>query len=396
MAVSDFMSKINLITLTLSMLFLYPLVKGFLFKFSSYGLKGDVEVTNKNVSFVISLILGVYMGKKVFILHEEVLYKAMFDLLPQNFIKFIEGNTLFVYAVIMPVLVFLLYKLFVFILNALSTITIIPLIDSIERFLLTKKNMLKRAAGAAFQIPKAVCYVILAAFAINLFSLAIPNEKMGKQLETSALYSQICKSIIIPVTNTKLAKQMPDILNNSFKVVIKDSATGQELLPNQTGGTVVYYNGVTLAEGVRSNAQINEFSRKLVSHETDVYGKAEVLYGWVGNNINYDYEKATKVLNNDFDVKSGAIPAYETEKGICFDYACLYVAMCRANNIKVRIITGEGFNGVSWVSHAWNQVYVPERDEWINVDTTFYKGGNYFDSARFDVDHTSDEIAGEW
>jgi hypothetical protein len=62
----------------------------------------------------------------------------------------------------------------------------------------------------------------------------------------------------------------------------------------------------------------------------------------------------------------------------------------------VRIITGEGFNGVSWVSHAWNQVYIPERDEWINVDPTFYKGGNYFDSIRFEVDHESDEIAGEW
>ncbi|HEY5575401.1 MAG TPA: transglutaminase-like domain-containing protein [Clostridiaceae bacterium] len=390
------MSKINLITLTLSLLFLYPLVKGFLFKFSSYGLKGDVETTNKNISFVMSLILGVYLGKKIFILHEEVLYKTIFDIFPQNFIKFIEGNTLFVYAVIMPVLVFFLYKLFVILLNALSTITIFPLIDSIERVLFTKKNMLKRAAGAAFQIPKAVCYVILAAFAINFLSFTIPNEKLDKHLETSGLYNEICRGIIIPVTNTKLAKQMPEILNNSFKIVIKDSATGKESLPNQAGDTVVYYNGVTLAEGVKSDSQLNEFSRKLASQETDVYGKSEVLYGWVGNNINYDYEKATKVLNNDFSVKSGAIPAFETGKGICFDYACLYVAMCRANNIKVRIITGKGFNGVSWVSHAWNQVYIPERDEWINVDTTFYKGGNYFDSKRFNADHESSEIAGEW
>jgi len=390
------MSKINLITLTLSLLFLYPLVKGFLFKFSSYGLKGDVETTNKNISFVMSLILGVYLGKKIFILHEEVLYKTIFDIFPQNFIKFIEGNTLFVYAVIMPVLVFFLYKLFVILLNALSTITIFPLIDSIERVLFTKKNMLKRAAGAAFQIPKAVCYVILAAFAINFLSFTIPNEKLDKHLETSGLYNEICRGIIIPVTNTKLAKQMPEILNNSFKIVIKDSATGKESLPNQAGDTVVYYNGVTLAEGVKSDSQLNEFSRKLASQETDVYGKSEVLYGWVGNNINYDYEKATKVLNNDFSVKSGAIPAFETGKGICFDYACLYVAMCRANNIKVRIITGKGFNGVSWVSHAWNQVYIPESDEWINVDPTFYKGGNYFDSISFKADHESSEIAGEW
>ncbi|MBP1743348.1 MAG: putative rane-bound protein with a transglutaminase domain [Firmicutes bacterium] len=390
------MFEINLITLMFFLLFLYPLIKGFLFKFSSYGLKGDVEATNKNISFVISLILGVYMGKKIFIFHEEGLYSEIFSLLPQSFVLFIEGNTLFVYAVIMPVLILLLYKIFLLVLNFISAIIIFPLIDSIERFLFTRKNMLKRAAGAAFQIPRAACYVLLAAFTINIFSLVVPNEKLDKQLEKSGLYNQICKGIIIPVTNSQLAKQMPEILNNSFKIVIKDSGTGEVTRADQSGNTIVYYNGVTLAEGVRSNAQINEYARNLASQEESAYGKAEVLYGWVGNNITYDYEKATKVLNNDFEVESGAIPAFETGKGICFDYACLYVAMCRANNIKVRIVTGEGFNGVSWVSHAWNQVYIPERGEWINVDPTFYKGGNYFDSIRFELDHEYGEIAGEW
>ncbi|KAJ49331.1 membrane-bound protein [Clostridium tetanomorphum DSM 665] len=70
--------------------------------------------------------------------------------------------------------------------------------------------------------------------------------------------------------------------------------------------------------------------------------------------------------------------------------------MCRANNLKVRLITGQGFNGVSWVSHAWNQVYIAEENKWINVDTTFYKGGNYFNSKRFDLDHKDSSIAGEW
>jgi hypothetical protein len=390
------MFKINPITIMLILLFMYPLAKGFLFKFSSYGLKGDVEATNKNVSFVISLFLGVYLGKKVFILHGEGIYNAIYGVLPQGVVGFIEGNPLVVYAVVIPLIVFLLYKLSFFILNALCVILVYPLIDSIERLLFTSKGILKRAAGAAFQVPRGICYVILAAFAINLFSMVVPNEKLDKQLEGSVLYKQICKGIIIPVTNSQLARQMPEILNNSFKIVMKDSGTGEITHAKSTGNTIIYYNGVTLAEGIRSNSEINQFARNLASGETTAYGKAEVLYSWVGSNITYDYDKATKVLNNDFDVESGAIPAYDTRKGICFDYACLYAAMCRANNIKVRIITGEGFNGVSWVSHAWNQVYIPEKDEWINVDTTFYKGGNYFDSMRFELDHESGEIAGEW
>ena len=393
------MLEINPITLMFLLIFLYPLVKGFLLKFSSYGLKGDVESTNKNISFVAALILGVYEGKKVFIFHEGGLYSVIFSLLPQSFVTFIDGNTLFVYAIIIPVLILILYKVLLVILNFISGLIIFPLIDSIEQFLFTKKNLLKRTAGAAFQIPRAVCYVLVAAFAINIFSIAVPNEKLDKQLEKSGLYNQICKGIIIPVTNSQLAKQMPEILNNSFKIVIKDTGTGEITNAGQnsgTSGTIVYYNGVTLAEGVRANTQINEFARNLAGQEASVYGKAEVLYSWVGDNVTYDYEKATKVLNNDFDVESGAIPAFETGKGICFDYACLYAAMCRANNINVRIITGEGFNGVSWVSHAWNQVFIPERGEWVNVDPTFYKGGNYFDSIRFELDHEYGEIAGEW
>lgn len=390
------MFDINPITLMFLLIFLYPLVKGFLFKFSSYGLKGDVEATNKNISFVAALILGVYAGKKVFIFHEGGLYSVIFGLLPQSFVAFIDGNTLFVYAVILPVMILIIYKVLLAILNFISGLIIFPLIDSIERFLFTKKNILKRTAGAAFQVPRAACYVLVAAFAVNIFSIAVPNEKLSKQLEKSGVYNQICKGIIIPVTNSQLAKQMPEILNNSFKIVIKDTGTGEATNASQNSGTIVYYNGVTLAEGVRANAQINEFARNLASQEASVYGKAEVLYSWVGDNITYDYDKATRVLNNDFDVESGAIPAFETGKGICFDYACLYAAMCRANNINVRIITGEGFNGVSWVSHAWNQVYIPERGEWINVDPTFYKGGNYFDSIRFELDHEYGEVAGEW
>ncbi len=70
--------------------------------------------------------------------------------------------------------------------------------------------------------------------------------------------------------------------------------------------------------------------------------------------------------------------------------------MCRANNIKVRLVTGDGFNGANWVSHAWNQVYISDLNQWINVDTTFAKGGNYFNNKMFDLDHKNANIIGEW
>ena len=82
--------------------------------------------------------------------------------------------------------------------------------------------------------------------------------------------------------------------------------------------------------------------------------------------------------------------------GICFDYACLYVSMARAAGLKVRLVTGEAFDGNSYGSHAWNQVYLSDERRWINVDTTFYISGDYFDSNLFEEDHIEGEIAGEW
>ena len=159
---------------------------------------------------------------------------------------------------------------------------------------------------------------------------------------------------------------------------------------------IIYYNGITIDEGIKSNEDIDSFAVSLTRKATNDYQKAKLIYNWIGKEIKYDSDKAKMIINNNFKTQSGAISTFNTRKGICFDYACLYVAMCRANNIKVRIITGKGFNGETWVSHAWNQVYISEQNRWINVDTTFSIGGNYFDSNRFKTDHIQDSIAGEW
>ena len=41
-------------------------------------------------------------------------------------------------------------------------------------------------------------------------------------------------------------------------------------------------------------------------------------------------------------------------------------------------MVGKGYNGTSWINHAWNEVYIDESDSWIEVDTTFGETGNYF------------------
>ena len=383
------------VSLILLLLFIYPIIKGFIFKFSSEHLKGAFEGVFQSVSFLISLCLGIYYTKSVFIQHDGGIYQKIYKNIPINIIDFINSKPLVIYVLLMPLVILVIYSIMNFVVKSISHITFYPLLDAIENKLRDKSNLLKRIAGAIFQVPRAICYVIVITFILNFLSLLNVTDAYNKYLEESQAYNYISKEVVIPLTNSKLAKRLPNVVNNSFKIVVKDASTSEPNLQNKQKG-IIYYNGITLEQGVKSNDEINKFAVNLVQAKNGTREKANTLYKWVGSKVVYSDEKANRVLNNDTQVTSGAIPTFNSRSGICFDYACLYVAMCRANNIKVRIITGQGFNGSNWVSHAWNQVYLEKENTWINVDPTFLIGGDYFDSKRFTIDHKQESIAGEW
>ncbi|MCY6957814.1 transglutaminase-like domain-containing protein [Clostridium brassicae] len=381
----------NPVDAALILVFLYPLLKGFLFKFSSKNMKSDIEEIGGYISFIIGVILGTYLTKKIFMIHQDGVYAKIYNNIPEQIISALESKPLLIYVLVMPIIIFLIYKVVQIIIDLINSITLYPLLDSIEDLLKGKSGFVKRIIGLLFQLPKGVCYVILLALVLNVLVIIGVNDTYNKKLNESKLYGNICKNIINPITNSKLAKKIPNVINDSFKIVIKNS---EDQPGNESGKTIVYYNGITLSEGIKSNEEIDSFSRELVKNKKTSKEKAKIIYNWIGQNIEYDYDKVDKILDNDFTIKSGAINTFNTKKGICFDYSCLYSAMCKANNIKVRIVTGEGFNGSNWVSHAWNEVYISEENKWINVDTTFYKGGNYFDSSIFKLDHKDRKIAG--
>lgn len=168
------------------------------------------------------------------------------------------------------------------------------------------------------------------------------------------------------------------------------------LVEDISNSTVVYYNGITLKEGIKSNSEINNKAIEITAPYKTDREKAKAIYTWIGTHIRYDDDKADKIMNKNNVTNSGAIETFKSRKGICFDYACLYVAMCRAVNIKVRMIIGEAYNGEEYISHAWNQVYLKNQRKWINVDPTFYMAGNYFNNPNFNSDHKEKSIAGEW
>jgi hypothetical protein len=407
------MHDVNYVDLILAFFFLYPILLGYVRKFSSVDLKRDVYSLESGISLIISILTSIFAAKITLIQYGDIINSKVNDILSYININLLNGlaqngvlpgrtnnNQYLIYIVLIVLFTLIISRILKLIFIFANNIAIFQVFDEIELFLNNKSNFLKRIIGAVIQVPKAICYCLIISIILNITSMFSLNHNFNNYLEASKPYKFISENVIAPVTNSKLAKELPKVLNDSMKVVIKPvkPGTGNNIPETEynPANTLVYYNGVTLDEGVKSNIEINEFAKNIVYGHSAVKEKANILYNWVGKNINYDYNKADKVLNNNFDIKSGAITTFKTKKGICFDYSCLYAAMCRAVGIKVRLITGKGFNGTSWVSHAWNQIYLLDEERWANVDCTFYNYADYFDNNSFDLDHTDAQIAGEW
>lgn len=102
--------------------------------------------------------------------------------------------------------------------------------------------------------------------------------------------------------------------------------------------------------------------------------KIEAIYTYITQSIAYDYDKAD-------DAKAGKLNGYlpdvddtlKSGKGICFDYAALMAAMLRAQNIPVKLVTGNV--SPNNLSHAWNLVYTREKG-WIAFKI-YFSGGSW-------------------
>ncbi len=120
---------------------------------------------------------------------------------------------------------------------------------------------------------------------------------------------------------------------------------------------------------------------RLASACSDKLEVVSSVYGFVCENIRYDYEKASSV-------KIGYLPDVDETlrggKGICFDYASLAAAMLRSQGIPTKIVFG--YVAPDDLYHAWNMFYTEESGwvtvsfevsgkNWNRIDLTFAAGG---------------------
>ena len=89
--------------------------------------------------------------------------------------------------------------------------------------------------------------------------------------------------------------------------------------------------------------------------------KVQAIYNWMIVNFEYDYDY--QPLLQYFNVRR----TLSTHKGVCYDFANLFAALCRSQNIPCYVVDGTPYNRAT-EDHTWNRVYYDGC--WWDLDVT--------------------------
>jgi hypothetical protein len=382
-----FLNHINVITVIMVGLFLAPVVVGIISPFQDLQLQRFIGSLLNSIINLASIILSIYLTSLIRSDNENKFLTEIYKIIPP-LQSLVTSHNIWIYIIFVFLLTVLLAGLLHLLIMPVYTYVIAPVINKVEASFRKKSGLVRRMVWGLCQLPRSIIYVIVFSLLMNFCTNYSSGLAIYEKINQSVTYQFVNKNVLNPLLSSSIVKKIPVLLNDSFKDA---SASLQNI------HLIHYFNGMTLDNAVKSDSEVDSTAKKIVGKETNSKEKAYLIYRWVCKNIKYDYNKAAVVATDPSRVSSGAIVAFNTRVGICFDYACLYVAMCRAVDVKVRFITGMGYSGVEWGDHAWNQVYYPAENRWISVDTTFGNSGkNYFDRADFSTDHQDAVIQGEW
>lgn len=401
----NLLDDVNGITLLIVGVFLLPMIGGVLYPATADRIRHSFLSMLSSLELIAGILLTLYTYKLIFLDKNSDLLNYVYRLIPTAKAMMSQHGNDFAYQV-----VFLFLFLFV-ILLAIHLIllpfyrfVLVPMANRVSAAISKLNSTAKRIIGGAWQLPRSLWLVLLLTLALNFYTNVGYSSSAAEYINRSAAYTTINEKVLKPLMGTGIAKKIPVLINDSFKEInetfYSDDASRQIINTDQITGKfpiIEYFNGVTLDEAVRSAEAIDQTARKIVGAEKDEKKKAFLLYQWICKNIKYDYDKAETIVTSPSAVTSGAQVAFAERKGVCFDYATLYVSMCRAVGLKVRLVTGLGYSGISWGDHAWNQVYYPAEKRWINVDTTFGSSGyDSFDTKDFLDVHKYSDVQEEW
>ena len=244
-----------------------------------------------------------------------------------------------------------------------------------------KKNLLRlsfsmkssRLIGALFGTVIGITRLIVVVASLFFIVRLHPSSLWSSYIEASFLYKQSIRVIVTPFSEKMTQEHLP-----VFSKILKKEL--QTVL--QRKYEVIDYH---------IPSHISEMASSIVRGYTKDEDKAKALYKWMGASIHYDDAKVIAYEQKGVWHEQTPEHTFSTRKGVCIDYARLYAIMGRSQGLKVKVVTGLGYNGRGGFGpHAWNEVYIKHRQGWVPLDATWASTGNWFNSPHFKNTHIKD------
>lgn len=236
------------------------------------------------------------------------------------------------------------------------------------------------------------CAMLAVLLVMSLFTVVNASAANGTTIDTTN-----AKYGFVTVNYTSNAKLKVGIQYGSEKVSYKNCPSGKDAVFSLEQGDGTYT--ISLCENIsgttyrvvtskKVNAKIENAYASYLIATTDVQftsgddvckkaaelckdaktdmDKVTAIYNYIAGHYTYDTKLAS-------DITSGKVSKYipdtaatlNSNKGICYDLASLFAAMCRSQDIPCTLT--KGYAGSSY--HAWNKVNV--NGNWYQIDMTY-------------------------
>lgn len=136
----------------------------------------------------------------------------------------------------------------------------------------------------------------------------------------------------------------------------------------RSNGSVTEENRIYIKPQERVESDSKEIIQKaneITENLTTDYRKAAAIFEYVNTKLNYNSSSSSS--------NKGALAALKSSSGVCEEFATLFVALCRAEEIPSRVIAGykvekeEGKEKL--IDHVWAEIYLDDYG-WLPVEPT--------------------------
>ena len=251
---------------------------------------------------------------------------------------------LFGFAILTAINIYVTYSLWdTLLISTLPVCLILLSVFCSGLFLINVKSKLQRAI---------TYFLAVAIVAIGLYFAIYYRRPLGFLAVFSSATVIVKNFICGPNSKEKL---LTKIIGTILLMAIALTIVFTGLTFSYTNKSLV--NGTGVLWDANHEKQFDEICLGTLTDEE----KAKAAYTWILNNITYDYNCNPVYQHSDID------KTLQTKKGICYDIANLFTAICRSQNIPCYSVDGYRKDDYQY-KHTWNRVYIG--GAWYNVDIT--------------------------